>query len=159
MSRTCLGSSVSGSGLLVPEAGIAGSYFDIAAGGPAFEELLQAFSDIEVQPGPFELTGGIAFRSDAIRLSKIALDRESGDARLDLTIGLGQATHGPPAAPDGLRVDDQLDALKVGFAADGKMVAKGVAFVVLRGVVPILAQQVEYDNCFKGRMSSVSIAI
>ena len=82
--------SISGRGLLVPVAGIAGSHFDFAAEGPGFEDLLQAFGDLRIRPGPFELTGRISFRRDAIQLSKVALDRQSGDARLDLTIGIGR---------------------------------------------------------------------
>ena len=82
--------SVSGEGLLVPAAMIAGSHFDVVARGPEFEELIGSISDVEVRPGPFELEGKIGFRADAIELSNVRLDRATGDARLDLTVGIGR---------------------------------------------------------------------
>jgi uncharacterized protein involved in outer membrane biogenesis len=82
--------SVSVEGLLVPAAMIAGSHFDVVARGPEFEELIGSISDVEVRPGPFELEGKIGFRADAIELSNVRLDRATGDARLDLTVGIGR---------------------------------------------------------------------
>jgi hypothetical protein len=79
---------VSGEGLLVPEEMIAGSWFDVVASGPDFAEILESASDLQIRPGPFELEGRIEFRTDAIELSKVRLDRAAGDARLDLTIGI-----------------------------------------------------------------------
>jgi uncharacterized protein involved in outer membrane biogenesis len=81
-------SSVSGEGLVVPAKMIAGSWFDIAASGPDFAEILESASDLQIRPGPFELEGKIEFRADAIELSNVRLDRQNGEARLDLTIGV-----------------------------------------------------------------------
>jgi uncharacterized protein involved in outer membrane biogenesis len=81
-------SSVSGKGLLVPTKMIAGSRFDVAASGPDLAEVLESASDLEIRPGPYELEGTIEFRLDAIELRNVKLDREFGDARVDLTIGI-----------------------------------------------------------------------
>ncbi len=83
-------STVTGEGLLVPARMIAGSWFDVVASGPDFAEILESASDLQIRPGPFELEGRIEFRTDAIELSKVTLDRDTGDARVDLTIGVGQ---------------------------------------------------------------------
>ncbi len=83
-------SSVSGEGLVVPETMIAGSWFDVAASGPDLAEVLESASDLQIRPGSFELKGRIEFRADAIELSKVRLDRETGDARVDLIIGVGR---------------------------------------------------------------------
>ncbi len=83
-------SSVSGDGLVVPAKMIAGSWFGIAATGPDLAEILESASDLQIRPGPFELEGKIEFRADAIELSNVRLDRQNGEARLDLTIGVGR---------------------------------------------------------------------
>jgi uncharacterized protein involved in outer membrane biogenesis len=80
--------SVSGEGLLVPAEMIAGSWFDVVASGPDLAEALESASDLQIRPGPFELQGKVVFRGDLMELSKVRLDRESGDLRLDLTIGI-----------------------------------------------------------------------
>jgi hypothetical protein len=54
---------------------IAGSWFDVVASGPDFAEILESASDLQIRPGPFELEGRIEFRTDAIELSKVTLDR------------------------------------------------------------------------------------
>ena len=76
-------------GLLVPADGIAGSWFDVAARGSRFEELVAPLEGLEVQPGPFEFGGRIAFRADAIALTDVKLTRAVSSARVDLTIGRG----------------------------------------------------------------------
>jgi hypothetical protein len=81
-------STISGEGLLVPATMIAGSWFDVVASGPDFAEMLESASELQIRPGPFELQGRIGFRADAIELSKVRLDRENGNARVDLTIGV-----------------------------------------------------------------------
>jgi len=80
--------SLAGEGLLVPADMIAGSWFDVVARGPDFEELLVSISDVAVQPGPFELESRIAFSADTIELDKLTLDREFADVRLDLIMGV-----------------------------------------------------------------------
>ncbi len=84
-----LGSSaIQADGLLVLEPGLAGTYFDVGATGEAFEELIEPFGDLAVRPGPYELAGRIAFRTDAINLNNVSLDRATGDVRLNLEIGM-----------------------------------------------------------------------
>jgi hypothetical protein len=81
-------SSVSGEGLLVPATMIAGSWFDVTASGPDLAEVLEAVSDLTVRPGAFELQGKVVFKGGLVELSKVRLDRATGDASLDLTIGI-----------------------------------------------------------------------
>ena len=80
--------NVSGEGLLVPGEMIAGSWFDLAARGARIEELVGSISDVEVRPGAFELQGKLLFRGGLMELRKVRLDRATGDARVDLTIGI-----------------------------------------------------------------------
>jgi uncharacterized protein involved in outer membrane biogenesis len=83
-----LGSStIRADGLLVLEPGLAGTYLDVGVAGEAIEELVEPFGDLEVQPGPYELAGKVSFRTDAIDLSDVSLNRAAGDARLNLEIG------------------------------------------------------------------------
>ncbi|HSN51984.1 MAG TPA: AsmA family protein [Woeseiaceae bacterium] len=82
--------SVSGEGLLVPASMLAGTRFDVSARGEQFEELVESLGDVEVRPGSFELGGSIVFRADAIALSNVRLERETGEAKLDLTVGVGR---------------------------------------------------------------------
>ena len=81
-------SSLAGEGLLVPTDLIAGSWFDVVARGPDFEEIVGSISDVEVRPGPFEVESRIAFKADAIELDKFKLDREFSNVRLDLIMGV-----------------------------------------------------------------------
>ena len=84
-----LGSAnISAGGLLVPEAGIAGSHFDVRASGPALEELAAELLDIGVQDGPFELSASAAFRADGVRFERVSLKRPAASAELDLDLGL-----------------------------------------------------------------------
>ena len=75
-------------GLLVVNGGIAGSHFDFAVSGAAFEELLAQLGDIEVLPGPFDLGGEIRFSPDMIGLRNFRLHRAGGDVDLDFAFGL-----------------------------------------------------------------------
>ncbi len=55
-----LGSTaISGEGLLVVAETFAGTRFDVQAGGPAFEELIEALEDVDVDDGFFELSGKV----------------------------------------------------------------------------------------------------
>jgi uncharacterized protein involved in outer membrane biogenesis len=81
-------SKISGEGLLVPEEMIPGSWFDVVASGPDLAELLESASDLQIRPGPFEMKGKVVFRGDLMELSKVRLDRATGDVSLDLTIGI-----------------------------------------------------------------------
>lgn len=80
--------SVSGEGLVVPTEMIAGSWFDVIARGAKMEELVGSISDVEVRPGPFELQGKVVLRGDLVELDQVRLQREHGDARVELTIGI-----------------------------------------------------------------------
>ena len=80
--------SIKADGLLVPADMIAGSHFDIHAQGAAFEELVAGLDDVDVRPGPFELSGKLVFQADAIKLSNVRLSRPAVDAQLDLAIGM-----------------------------------------------------------------------
>ncbi len=80
--------SIKADGLLVPADMIAGSHFDIHAQGAAFEELVAGLDDVDVRPGPFELSGKLAFQADAIKLTNVRLSRPAVDAQFDLAIGM-----------------------------------------------------------------------
>ena len=83
-------SSVDADGTLKLTAGIAGSEFRIASSGPAFEELLAHIPDIDVYPGTYELSGALAFGSDAIQFRNVDLSRPRGEVRGNVTVGLSQ---------------------------------------------------------------------
>ena len=78
-------------GLLVAKSGIVGSRFDLAAGGPAFEELIDKIGDLDVIPGPYNFSGRIEFKPDLIDLEDFELHRAGGDVELNLELGLPAA--------------------------------------------------------------------
>jgi hypothetical protein len=81
-------SSLQGEGLLVPEKYIPGSWFTVEVEGQEYEEIIESILDVEVRPGPFDLTGRIDFAEDAIRLTDIDLDRDRAGAEVNLEIGM-----------------------------------------------------------------------
>lgn len=89
-------------GRLVPAARIAGSHLDVAASGPAFEELLQGFDGLQVNPGNFELGARLEFAADRFAIRDAELHRPGGDAEFMLELGL-------PAARRSLRVELRAD--------------------------------------------------
>jgi hypothetical protein len=115
---------------------------------PRLDPHLKPVEKIEVRPG---VIAALATVPDAARPGGLgAPPPRRGGAFGDL-VGGGEGDEVTPV----LR-EDQLDALNVGFAPDGKAVAQGAAFVVVRGRVPIVDQQEEYERCFKGKMGDVS---
>jgi uncharacterized protein involved in outer membrane biogenesis len=74
-------------GLLVPRRGIDGSYFEFAANGPAFEEIIDEIGTLEVYPGDYALSGRFAMYEDRFSFDNIELDRERGDLSLDVEFG------------------------------------------------------------------------
>jgi len=84
-----LGSSnLSLDGLIASAAGLAGSRATFTLAGPAFEELVVSAGDFEVRPGPYEMSGAIGLQADSFRLEDFSLDRENGEIRLDVELGL-----------------------------------------------------------------------
>ena len=84
-----LGSTaISGEGLLVVAETFAGTRFDIQAGGPAFEELIEALEDVDVDDGFFELSGKVLFGRDRIELQKVSFERPRGKLEMELALGL-----------------------------------------------------------------------
>ena len=81
-------SSVDVDGLLTTSRGLGGTRFDFKIAGPALQEMVDRIGDLEVRPGPYELSGGIRLQPDMIRLLDIELDRAFGDVRVDLDLGL-----------------------------------------------------------------------
>ena len=81
-------STLSADGLLVLDDNMAGSSLDFRVSGPAFEELTAALGDVEVKDGPFDLSGGLSFRSDGVKLRGGSLERQAGTVNLDLDLGL-----------------------------------------------------------------------
>ena len=120
--------SLAGEGLLVPTDMIAGSWFDVVARGPDFEEIVGSISDVEVRPGPFELESRIAFSADAIELDKFKLDRKFSNVRLDLIIGVDRpeshldfdVTANGSDVRSVLRTVKGLEAFEQPFSLEGK---------------------------------------
>ena len=81
-------SAVSVDGLLTTRRGLDGTRFEFAAGGPAFEEVIEDLVDLEVREGPYDLSGKIELAPDLIRFEDIELDRNTGHISLDLDLGL-----------------------------------------------------------------------
>ena len=81
-------SDVQVDGLLVPRDGIAGSRFDFAMSGPAFEEVIDQIGDLEVRHGPYELSGSVLFKPDVIEFDDVDLDRSGGKLDFDFELGM-----------------------------------------------------------------------
>jgi uncharacterized protein involved in outer membrane biogenesis len=97
-----LGSSnVQGEGFLVPRQWIPGSWFTVEVDGEEYEEVIESILDIDVRPGPYQLTGRIDFSADAITLTDIVVEREEAGGRLNLGIGM-------PASRQWLDFDAQV---------------------------------------------------
>jgi len=83
-------SSVDVNGVLKLAPMLAGSEIALSSSGPAFEELLAHLPDVNVHPGAFDLSAGLAFDTDVIHFKDVELSRPRGDARADVTIGVSQ---------------------------------------------------------------------
>ena len=81
-------SSFAGNGLLTTADNLAGTGFDVRASGAAFEELVAAFGDFSVNPGPYEFAASILFKRDAIAFDDVSLERQQAELRLDAELGL-----------------------------------------------------------------------
>jgi hypothetical protein len=81
-------SAVSVDGLVTMNPGLGGTRFTVAAGGPAFEEMLAELPELEVKEGPYDLAGKIEVQPDLISFKDIELDRKTGHVSLDLDLGL-----------------------------------------------------------------------
>ncbi len=75
-------------GLITNLEGLTGSRATFTLEGPAFEEVIDQIGDLEVRPGPYELSGTIALQTDRIRFEDISLNRESGQALVNMELGL-----------------------------------------------------------------------
>jgi uncharacterized protein involved in outer membrane biogenesis len=81
-------SEVNIDGLLATRAGLAGTRFTFDFNGPEFQEIVDKVGDLEVRPGPYQLSGEILLDPDMVTLKDIVLDRPTGDVTLDLKFGL-----------------------------------------------------------------------
>lgn len=75
-------------GLLTTTPGFGGTRFSFAAEGPAFEDLAEDLGDLEIQEGPYELSGNVELQPDRIDFKDLELDRDAGHVSLDLGLGL-----------------------------------------------------------------------
>ena len=80
-------SSVDGHGVLRLAPKLAGSDFTLDSSGPAFEELVAHIPEFQPQAGAFELSGGLAFKTDSIQFRDVKLTRPRGAVRADVTMG------------------------------------------------------------------------
>ncbi|MDH5345766.1 MAG: AsmA family protein, partial [Gammaproteobacteria bacterium] len=83
-------SNIAVNGLLRPISGIAGSKFTFTANGPEIGVLIPGAVDLEIRPGPYELSGALAVGADSLRLENIRLERELGKATVNLEIGTAE---------------------------------------------------------------------
>jgi len=81
-------STVALGGLLANSSDLAGTEFDVTLTGQAFEEMIVEAGDLQVHPGPYTLSGRIKLKAGMLTLEKFELDRENGDLKLDLELGL-----------------------------------------------------------------------
>jgi hypothetical protein len=81
-------SSVDIDGLLTTRRGLDGTRFDFEFAGPALQEIIDEIGDLEVRPGPYELTGSIRLQPDMLQLRDFELDRPFADLKADLDLGL-----------------------------------------------------------------------
>ncbi len=93
VSGTLGSSTVNIDALLVPESGLAGSRVSFEVSGPAFEEIIDEIGDLEVRPGSYELSGKIVLQANMIEFDDIRLDREAGDASMNMELGLPISRH------------------------------------------------------------------
>jgi len=75
-------------GLITNVEGLTGSRATFTLEGPAFEEVIDEIGDLEVRPGPYDLSGTIELQNDKIRFDDISLDRENGQALVNMELGL-----------------------------------------------------------------------
>jgi uncharacterized protein involved in outer membrane biogenesis len=85
-------STVDIEGVLKPVKALAGSGFEVASSGPDLKEFLVHLPDLQVRPGAYSLSGGVAFGPDSIHFKDIELSRESGDVKADVEMGLPPST-------------------------------------------------------------------
>jgi len=81
-------SDVSIDGILKTRAGLSGSRFKFDFNGPEFQEIVDKVGDLEVRPGPYQLSGSVLLDPDMVTLNKIELVRSTGDVALDFKFGL-----------------------------------------------------------------------
>ena len=94
-------SAIAVDGLLSTQPGLAGTRFAFSSEGPAFEELAEATA-LEVQGGPYELSGNVALQPNLVTLDDIELDRDNGKVSANVDIGL-------PASELQIKYDVQAD--------------------------------------------------
>jgi hypothetical protein len=81
-------SSVDIDGLLTTRRGLDGTRFDFRFAGPALQEIIDEIGDLEVRPGPYELSGSVRLQPDMLQLRDFELDRPFGDLKANLDLGL-----------------------------------------------------------------------
>jgi uncharacterized protein involved in outer membrane biogenesis len=75
-------------GLLAPNPGLAGTGLKFFIEGPDYQELVSAFSDLQVSEGWYRLSGDVEIESKAVRLDRLSLVRDNGEATLNLELAL-----------------------------------------------------------------------
>jgi len=78
-------------GLLTTRAGLGGTHFKFDFNGQELQEIVTKAGDLEVRPGPYQLSGEILLEPDMVTLKDIVFDRAAGDVTLDLKFGLPAA--------------------------------------------------------------------
>ena len=78
-------------GLLVPQQGLDGSTFTLAASGPAFEEIVNPIGSAKVSPGRFDLSGSIHLLEDAVRFADVTLERDHGELSANIELSRSES--------------------------------------------------------------------
>lgn len=81
-------SEVSLDGLLTARAGLSGTQLNFAFNGPEFQEIVEKLGDLEVRPGPYQLSGSVLLEPDMVTLGGVELDRPTGNLALNFKFGL-----------------------------------------------------------------------
>lgn len=80
--------SIEGSARIVLAPGIAGSTIRFSAASDALEETVAHVPALAVQPGPFQLSGGLRFATDALHIEDLRLDRPMAELAGRFSLGM-----------------------------------------------------------------------
>ena len=81
-------SDIEADGLLSTASGLAGTRFAFRLAGPEMRNLVESIGELDVRPGPYEFSGSIELQPNLVSMRDIALDREFGDLKVNLDLGL-----------------------------------------------------------------------
>lgn len=81
-------SSIRLDGRIPLSGGPAGIRLNVAAEGPALEELLQSLGPLDVRPGHYEIAAGLELQTDTLFINDLQLQRAGGEIGLNFELAL-----------------------------------------------------------------------